>query len=165
MMTPPLPGTIILTQIEGLTGQFVRLLQALNGDPTPWTHVAMMVDNQMLFESQPDGARLTPWVDYRRRPYVEVPTDLTFDQRLDLVIEAKKRVGAGYNWPTYLYLAAYRLRLPLATSTLRRRVTKDRSKFTCSQVIDDIHRACGLTLFTGKRLPYDVTPADFARLL
>lgn len=165
MMTPPLPGTTVLTQIEGWTGQLVWLLQALNGDISPWTHVAMMVDNHMLFEGQPDDARLTPWSEYRRRPYVEVPVALTFDQRLDLVNEAKKRVGAGYNWPTYLYLAAYRLDLPLATSMLRRRVTKDRSKFTCSQVIDDIHRACGLTLFTDKRLPYDVTPGDFARLL
>lgn len=164
MMTPPLPGTIVLTQIEGWTGEIARWLQALNGDLSPWTHVAMMVDNQMLFEAQPDGARLTPWVDYRRRPTVEVPVDLTFDQRLDLVVEAKKRVGSGYNWDTYFYLAAYRLRVPLLTAALGRRVARER-KFICSQAIDDIYKACGIQLFPHKRLPHDVIPGDFARLL
>lgn len=164
MNTPPLPGTIILARIEGLKGKVVRLLQALNGDASPWTHVAMMADNDNLFEAQPGGARLTPWTEYEGRPTVEIPLALTDDQRLDLVLEAKRRVGTPYNWDTYLYLAAYRLRLPLVTSLLLRRVARER-KLICSQAVDDIFRACGIQLFNDKRLPYDVTPGDFARLL
>ncbi|NWF26583.1 hypothetical protein HW130_09905 [Streptomyces sp. PKU-EA00015] len=164
MASAPLPGSIVLTQIGGLAGKLVWLLQALNGDLSRWTHVAVALDDGTVFEAQPGGAVISPWSKYEGRQQAVVPWELRSDQRDAVVAEARSRVGTGYNWTTYFYLAAYRFRLPLATGFLRSRVARS-DKMICSQAADDIYRTCGIHLFDDGRLPFDVTPGDLARLL
>lgn len=155
------PGTIVLSKIDGITGKLVWLGQAINGDLSEWTHVGIVVPGRAVFEAQPGGAVIAPMAG---RTWAEVDVKLTDAQRDRIVRECHRRVGTGYNWTTYFYLAAYRLRLPGMTQMLRRRVANS-DKLICSQAVDDIYRTCGITLFRDGRLPYDVTPGDFARLL
>ncbi|MFF8831317.1 hypothetical protein [Streptomyces sp. NPDC015131] len=163
-MTHPPAGTVILTQIEGWVGAVVRALQAMNGDVSPWTHVAVSLGDGTVFEAQPGGAVITPWSQYQFRPVALLRFVRDEHQARQVVDECRRRVGAGYNYTTYFYLAAYRLRLPVLTRILRARVERS-DKMICSQAADDVHRVHGIHIFNDGRLPFDVTPGDFARLM
>lgn len=154
------PGTIGVTRIKGPVGWLVWLLQALNGDMSKWTHVFVTINHHEVFEAQPGGAVITPLSEYADRPVAWVDFPLTDEQRLEIAAHAYSYRGVGYNWTTYLYLAAYRLRLPVLTGMLRKRVTNDK-RMICSQAADRIYLNCGHHLFTDGRLPADVTPGDF----
>lgn len=164
-----LSGTIVLSKISGIPGKLVWLGQAINGDLSEWTHAGIVGSKTAsgwtrVFEARPGGAgwRLVS-PEELAKSWVQVPVPLTDDQRRDIVAECYKRVGTDYNWTTYFYLAAYRLRLPISTNVLRRRVSRS-DKMICSQAVDDIYRVCGVQLFSDGRLPYDVTPGDLDRL-
>jgi len=166
MLSQPLPGTPLLTRIDGWGGEAVWLLQVMNGCMSPWTHVAMMLDNGEVFEMWSTGGRIMPWEEWcRHRPVIQVPVALTDDQRLDVCEEARRRVSATYNWGGYFYLAAARLRIPWVTGRLRSLMARQ-DRMICSQAVVDIyHKACGIHLFDGERLIYDVVPGHFTQLL
>lgn len=160
-----LPGTIVLGRITGFVGKLVWLGQAINGDSSYWTHAGIVTKNPRVFEARPNSAGYSTlngpngqWAVWDL-----VPWDLTEAQRAAIVAECHRRAGTGYNWGTYFYLAAYRLRLPLVTQLLAKRVARS-DKMICSQMVDDIYRVCGIHLFDDGRLPHDVTPGDLARL-
>ncbi|PRH79372.1 hypothetical protein C6N75_09820 [Streptomyces solincola] len=165
-MTSPEPaaGLIFLARIEGVTGRLVWLLQAINGDPSRWTHVGVALGDGRVFEAQPGGAVISPWSRYAGREVAVLRWELTPEKTAEITAEARRRVGTPYNWTTYFYMAAYRLCLPLTTRWLRRRVSRS-SRMICSQAADDIYRVCGIHLFNDGRLPHDVTPGDIARLI
>lgn len=157
-------GSIILTRIEGFVGFLVWLLQALNGDLSHWTHVAVTLDDDTLFESQPGGAVISPKSKYVGRPAAVVPWEMDDAARAGIVAHARTHEGTGYNWHTYLYLAVYRLRLPILTRVLRRRV-ENSELMICSQAADHLYREAGQQLFDDHRLPFDLTPGDYRKLL
>lgn len=161
MTRQPLPGDIGLTEIQGVVGGLVRLLQYLNGDFAKPTHVYVVLDDDTVFEAQPGGAVITPLSEYddRWREYVAV--DLTPEQRARIVCRARTYVGTGYNWTTYFYLAAYRLHF--RPKWLKRRVQND-ERLICSQAADKIYADEGVHLFSDGRMPYDLTPGDLGRL-
>lgn len=158
------PGTIMLTQIGGITGKLVWLLQAINGDLSKWTHVAVTLDDDTVFEAQPGGAIIAPMSKYNDADVAFVPWHMPDWVRDKIVADARKLEGTSYNWTTYGYLAAYRLNLPVLTKLLRKRV-EQADKFICSQAADSLYRRNGQKLFTDHRLPYDITPGDFRELL
>lgn len=176
----PQPGDLILLKIQGWVGWLVWLLQAINGDLSKWTHVAVMLDDDTVFEAQPGGAAITPWSEYKDRPHAVVkycqvranhgsvahpwqllPLGLTAAKRIDIVATARHFVDTQYNWATYFYLAAYRV-------GIRPRWLKDRvqrvDKLICSQAGDEIYSLNRIHLFADGRLPCDVTPGDLADL-
>lgn len=176
----PQPGDIVLLRIKGLVGKLVWGMQALNGDYSKWTHVGVMMDEGILFEAQPGGAVMTDWRLYKGRPYDIVrhhqragvigagahryellPLILTPDNRRDIVANARMKIGRGYNWTTYFYLASYRL--GLKTRRMKTRVQNSK-RLICSQAADEIYMDAGLHLFADGRMPYDVTPGDLADL-
>jgi hypothetical protein len=163
-MLQPLPGTPLLSRTDGWQGELIWLLQVMNGVKSPWTHVALMVDDGLVFEAQYSGCKLTPWNEWmRHRPWVPVPVSLTDDERFDVCDEARGRLGTGYNWDGWFYLAAYRLRLPLTKRLIER--MSQHGKLICSQVVDDIFRRVGVPLFNDQRLIYDVVPGHYTDLL
>lgn len=158
------PGDIFLARISGAVGGLVWLGQLLNGDVSKWTHTGLVMPDSKVFQAEPGGARIDPQSQYDgheiavlHRPLVS-PT-----QREMMVAVAQGLKGSGYNWDTYLYLAAYRLRIPGLTGLLRSRVSKP-TKMICSQAVDWIALQAGDHLFDDGRLPYDVVPGDLARL-
>lgn len=160
-MRKPQPGDIGLTQINGFVGFLVRLMQCLNGDFKKATHVYVVLDDETVFEAQPGGAVITPLSEYDSRWRVYVDRPLTQDERERIVSRARTYVGIGYNWTTYFYLAAYRLRF--RPQWLKDRVQNDK-RMICSQAADKIYREEGVHLFNDGRMPYDLTPGDLARL-
>lgn len=177
------PGDIILLQIKGPVGLMVRVLQWVNGDTSKWTHAGVVLDDDTMFEAQPGGAVITPLSKYADRPGVRVafyqaPVDLAGDAiayrltllddvmsyniRRNMVTQARGMAGLGYNWTTYLYLAAYRL--GIRPRWLKVRVQDDR-RCICSQAVDLIADDNTIHLFADKRMPYDVTPGDLATLV
>lgn len=161
MTRQPLPGDIGLTEIEGLVGWLVKLLQYLNGDFEKPTHVYVVLDDETVFEAQPGGAVITPLSEYDNRWREYVAVDLTPEQRMRIVNRARTYVGTGYNWTTYFYLAAYRLHF--RPKWLKRRVQNDK-RLICSQAADKIYADEGVHLFNDGRMPYDLTPGDLGRL-
>lgn len=159
-----MPGTVLLAEIRGFVGILVWLMQAINGDLSRWTHVAIMIENGDVFEAAPGGATVTPWEEWSKdREWSALVVELNNHQRYKLDMYARLRNGTGYNWSTYFYLAAYRLRLPLLTRLLRRRV-EESDLMICSQAVDDLLRRAGHHLFDDGRLPFDVTPGDIGEL-
>lgn len=176
------PGDIILLQIKGWVGWLVRLLQLLNGDASKWTHVAIVLDDETVFEAQPGGAVITPLKEYADRPgrivrFYQQPGRLaglavpyrlralddvmTERLRQEIVRTARRHVDIGYNWGTYVYLATYRV--GVRPRWLRWRVQND-DRLICSQAADLIYDLCNVHLFADERMPYDVTPGDLATL-
>lgn len=158
------PGTIGLTRIKGPVGWMVWLMQAINGDLSKWTHAFITINGHEVFEAQPGGARITPLSAYADREVAWLTWDIPDETRNKIAASAFSMRGIGYNWTTYFYLSAYRLRLPITTAILKKRVSNDR-RLICSQAVDHLYRIHGVHLFTDGRLPYDVTPGDLARLL
>jgi hypothetical protein len=174
------PGDLLLLKIKGWVGRAVWLMQLFNGDASPWTHVAIVLDDETVFEAQPGGAVITPLKEYADRPGAVVrsyqapvpgrPKDtwlrslepiLTENRRREIVQTARRHVDIGYNWGTYVYLAAYRL--GIRPQWLKHRVQND-DRLICSQAADLIYDLCNVHLFADGRMPYDVTPGDLATL-
>lgn len=176
------PGDILLLKIQGGVGKLVWAMQAINQDLSPWTHVGVVLPGDRLFEAQPGGAVITPLRKYANRPgavvrHYQRPMRLggeAVPYRLEsladvLTDEVRGRIcdraftyrGIGYNWGTYLYLAAYRL--GVRPAWLKKRVQDD-PRMICSQAADKIYSDEEVHLFADGRMPYDVTPGDLARL-
>ncbi|QJD54009.1 peptidase [Streptomyces phage Galactica] len=174
------PGDILLLQIQGVVGKLVWLMQAINRDTSKWTHAGIVLDGGMFFEAQPGGAVITPLAKYAdrqgevvvfyQRPMSHQSKDyelarlddvLTDQLRANICRRARHMVKIGYNWTTYIYLAAYRF--GIRPRWLKWRVQND-DRVICSQAVDLIYDDEGVHLFADGRMPYDVTPGDLARL-
>lgn len=161
----PKAGTIGLARIKGFVGWLVWIMQAINGDFSKWTHAFMVLDDGTVYEAQPGGAIISPLEKYLDgRPVAWIPWDMSDGARQNVVDIARQYVDTGYNWTTYFYLAAYRLRLWKLSAILKYRVSRS-DKLICSQAVDFFYVKAGQHLFLDGRLPYDVTPGDLARLL
>lgn len=160
-MRTPKPGDIGLTVIKGPVGWLVRLLQWFNGDFAKPTHVFVVLDDHTVFEAQPGGAVISPLSKYDKRWVEYVDWPLTPDKRFRIVSRARTYKGIGYNWTTYLYLAAYRLHI--RPEWLKDRVQEDK-RMICSQAADKIYADEDEHLFNDGRMPYDLTPGDLGRL-
>lgn len=179
------PGDILLLQIKGWVGKAVWFMQAINRDTSRWTHAAIVLDDNTVFEAQPGGARITPLSKYADRPgtvvqfyqkphtvgggvahgYLLSPLMplMTEARRAAIVRDARLMFKNNYRyaWSTYLYLSL--VRLGIRTDWLKTQV-QNPDIGICSQAVDLIYSDNTLHLFADGRMPYDVTPGDLATL-
>lgn len=177
-----LPGDILLLRISGVVGWLVWLMQLINRDASYWTHAAVVLDDETVFEAQPGGAVITPLAKYADRPGTIVrhyqqpvpgrPADYSLEAlanvmhgyvRQRIVRDARQMHERGYTyaWSTYLYLALYRF--GIHTKWLKWQVQNPDAGI-CSQAADLLVADAGIHLFADGRMPYDVTPGDLATL-
>lgn len=159
----PLPGDFALTKIRGLAGAFVGAGQFLVGDAAPVHHAFVYVGDDMVVQAMPGGAELIPLED--ASPAVAWSTgrfSLTIWQRDVIVDEALRLVGTPYSFLDYASIAA-------AHFHVRPRLVRDFVASTghmiCSQLVDEVYKRAGVSLFDDGRLPGDVTPGDLWRLV
>lgn len=176
------PGDILLLRIEGFVGFLVDVMQRVNRDTSYWTHAAVVLDDDTVFEAQPGGSVITPLskyadrpgsvVRYYQRPKPGQPTEyelapfaefMNDSRRASIVRDARTAHARGYEyaWSTYFYLAC--VRFGIKTNWVRWHV-QNPDKGICSQVADLLYADNAVFLFRDGRMPYDVTPGDLATL-
>lgn len=163
-MHPPAPGTFYLTRIGGLVGWLISLGQWLLGDASRYTHAGIVLDDGLVLEAMPSGARIRPLADVlARRPLAfSWCIALTPVQRADIVAQAWALRGARYGFSCYLHLALTRvgIRWGRLVDHLERN-----DRVICSQLVDLAYRRAGAGLFDDGRAPFEVTPGDLAHRL
>lgn len=176
------PGDILLLRIEGFVGWVVDMMQRINKDTSYWTHAAVVLDDDTVFEAQPGGAVITPLSKYLERPgtvvsYYQRPKPgnpkeyelaplanvVQPHHRAGIVRDARAVFAKGYRyaWSTYLYLAL--VRFGINTNWLKWQV-QNPDVGICSQIADLLLADNTIHLFADGRMPYDVTPGDLGTL-
>ena len=160
----PEPGDIGLTSIVGPVGWGIRVGQWINGDGFGvYEHAFIVLDDGMLLEAEPGGARIAGLDEYAGRHVEYVcPPGLTAEQRALICQKARAMVGIKYSFLGYAAIAAHRFRLPIPG--LRRYIASTGHQI-CSQMADQCYQDAGVHLFNDGRWPGWVTPADLAALL
>ena len=160
----PLPGTIGLSKISGLLGFSIALAQLLCGQPSPFTHAFVVLDDDTVLEAMPKGARLQPLPD--RLDWTPVGwswmVELDADQRARVVQEARALVGVPYSFLDYL--AILLTNLGLRNQAIQRRVASS-GHMICSQLVDEVYRRAGIQLFDDGRFSGDVMPGTIANAM
>lgn len=162
MLTDVAPGTIGFVQIEGLLGWVIRILQALTGDASRYTHTFIVLDDGTVMEAMPSGARIRPLAHYAGRKhlgFLRIP--ITDAEGTRIVVAARALEHRGYGFLDYFALAllAVHIRPRLLRDFVRRS-----DRLICSQLCDLAYETAGLHLFADGRLNQDVTPGDLANL-
>jgi cell wall-associated NlpC family hydrolase len=158
----PMPGDIGLYHIPGLGGFAIGLGQRLLGDSSYYTHAFLVVDDTRTIAAQPGGARYDDLSYYPEALFSTGRIPLTPEQRDSIVAEATKLLGTPYSWLDYLAIGMHRFGLRFGF--VERRIMGD-GHMICSQLVDEVYRRAGISLFTDGRLPQDVTPGDIDDLL
>lgn len=176
----PKPASFGLVVTKGPRGVLLRAGQTIVGDPSPYSHAFLVLDNDEVIEATDGGAVLTPLAKFMGR------TDVVFCDRpiqdymagehlagngfrphgraaveairRDYVVGiAREMVGTPYNWGTYLVLAL--VAGGIDPKWLRKRVA-DSGRMICSQLVDEAYLRAGIHLFDDGRWPGEVTPGD-----
>lgn len=176
------PGDILLLRIEGFIGWCVWLMQIINRDTSYWTHAAIVLDDDTVFEAQPGGSVITPLAEYAERPgtvvsYYQRPKPglpkeyellpltniLNGSRRASIVRDARAmhKKGYQYAWSTYFYLAL--VRFGIRPNWVKWQV-QNPDVGICSQACDLLYDDNAVHLFADGRMPYDVTPGDLGQL-
>ncbi len=166
-------AAFILTQIEGRTGKWVGIMQALCGYPSAYTHAAIVLGGGTCMEFQPGGAivgKIDKYLDGRRLLVCDGPVRMALANlgdntegideeklRSKVVAAATALQGTPYGWLDYLALGLMHLGLP--SKWLRRYVDSQRS-LICSAGVDRSYRNAGVHLYWDGRYSGDVMPAD-----
>jgi hypothetical protein len=161
----PQPGDFGLVAIRGNVGKLIRFGQWLNGDGFGlYQHAVLALSNGELIEAEPgrDGARIRPQSEYDGTNIIWSDWDLTDTLRMDLDEAGRAREGVPYSALDYGALAAHRLRIPVPG--LRRYIDSSRHEI-CSQLVDQVYKDAGLTMFADGRWSGYVTPMALLRVL
>lgn len=159
--TEPQPGQFGLVRIGGTTGKLISIGQRLIGSGSTYTHAFMVVDNGMVIQGEPGGAKLVPLeqvVSGRTAAYSAIPLDSV--RRASVIEAAHSLAGTPYSYLDYLAIGAARI---ARTAALERFVSAS-GHMICSQLVDETYRRAGIELFPG-RIAGDVAPGDLARLI
>jgi len=160
----PLPGTIGLSKISGFVGFIIGFAQMLCGEPSPFTHAFLVLDDDTVLKAMPSGARVRPLPD--RLSWVPVgwswTVELTEQQRARVVLEARTLVGVPYSFLDYLSVLL--LHLGWRRNLVLRRVQSSKHMI-CSQLVDEVYSRAGVPLFDDGRFSGDVMPGALANAL
>jgi len=154
-------GDIGLTRIGGLLGFFIMIGQALAQDACRYTHTYIVLDDETVIAAQPGGARIDPLSDYDNKS-VYLQRDLTDEQRVIIVNEARALEGLPYSFLDYLAIAL--ARFGIKPKWLKKYIANT-GHMICSQMCDEVYRKAGINLFNDGRLPQEVTPGDLFYVL
>lgn len=152
----PKPGDMGFSIIEGFTGFIVSLGQLLNGDAAKWSHVFVVLDDETVMEAMPGGARIVPLSTYENKA-IFLDWNITDDERLIVIQEAKKLNGIKYNFLDYFALAL--ARFGFRPKWLVKHI-KASDKLICSALADMVYNRAGVQLFADGRIWHEVTPGD-----
>lgn len=179
----PPPGAFGLSRIGGVTGWFVLLAQVLTGRVSQWTHAFLVLDDGMVIEAMPGGARIVSIADrlnHKEVVFCDAPVrrrveqyradiaDLTDDPEFwaALYEEDLRRciveIGRCFDRIPYSFLnypSMGLLWLGIRPRWLREWVASSRHMI-CSQLVDEVLTRAGCTVFTDRRLSQDVAPGD-----
>lgn len=162
MTYTPQPGDIFLASSNSRIGGLVRVMQAIIGDYSLYTHCGIVLEHLDIVEAMPDGARVRDLSEYSTDPKTIYSSfNLTDKQRADICAAAMGYVGTKYSWADYLYMAMNHW--GLGTSWIKKHIASSR-KMICSQLVTQCYTDAGIDLFTDGRTPEDVTPGDLANL-
>lgn len=154
------PGTFGLSTIGGFTGFWVGLGQYIIGDGSRFSHAFIVLDDNMVMEARPGGAKMVPLSRYPNAVFSRIP--LTDEQRAKIVQEARLLEGTPYSFLDYLALSL--VHFGFKAKRLRKYI-QNRRHMICSQLVDHVYQKAGVQLFDDGRLPQDVTPGDLANML
>ncbi len=160
-MKNPQPGDFGLSTIGGFTGFWVGLGQYISGDGSRYSHAFIVLDDETVMEAMPGGAIITPLSNYKNRS-VYSNIELTNEQRVEIVKQARKLEGIPYSFLDYLALAL--AHFGIKAPRLRKYI-ENKGHMICSQLVDFAYQKAGVHLFTDGRLSQDVTPGDLANML
>lgn len=171
----PKPGDILLMR----GGSAVRSL-VINGDTSRWSRVGVVLNASQMYEAGSGVSEVTHLADYGDRAGAVVryyqaschgrPNEyelrplaphMTAARRHEIVSTARRLDPVVSNRGTFACLAAYRA--GIRSTWVRRQIQQD-DRMTAAQAADLVYSLCSLVLFADGRKPYDVTPADLARL-
>ena len=161
-MTPPLVGTIGLTQISGNVGKLIEVGQFLNGQGfKDWEHAFLLGPGNRILEAEPGGARLGTADEYKDVYWCNAIASQYTPENLTAVwTGAQKYVGTGYSFLDYEALAMHRLHIPFPGLE---NYIKDSGHLICSQLCDQAYLDQGDHLFAGVWQGY-VTPLGLYNL-
>lgn len=170
-------GDIMFGPIHGTAGAFVGLAQLALAIIEPgliwqqgWRewfrvrHVGVMVDETMMVEAMPSGARLVKLGQgHYTSEYVYIRPSYADDGVVFMVTEAAcSFMGTPYNFATYAAIPAHRLHIPVPHLD---RYISSRRDMMCSQLADQALADAGWHVFNDGRLPQDVTPSELFRAM
>lgn len=166
----PRPGDIFLTQIGGLLGLVIRVLQGLLvGDWSRYTHAGIVLEDGWIIAAQPRGARIDPITTIiDSRPLAVLPVPPWAESRRSEIVETAKTFECHpYGFLDYLYIGLMRVERKIGTRVtprwLQNFVSSD-STLICSALADKVWCMSGIHLFDDGRLHGEVSPGDLAHV-
>lgn len=162
MTTPmPAPGSFGLTRIVGPTRWWINVGQAINGDPSFFSHAFLVLDRGEIVEGWPGGARIRRLSSYLgKRDVVFCEPPMTDLQRQRVVMFGRGMKGTPYSFLDYLSIAAVRLGV---RPPAMQRYVESSGHLICSALVDRTYTLGGVSLFDDGRICGDVTPGDLDR--
>lgn len=160
----PLPGTFGLSQIGGTVGALVAAGQLVAGDPSPFTHAFVVLDDETVIEAMPGGARIVPLEDRLDwRPIAWSWMIPLIDVERQAISDAARQLeGVPYSFLDYISLGL--LHTGVRRSYVLKRV-KSSGHMICSQLVDATYLRGGVHLFDDGRWSGDVMPGSLANLM
>lgn len=165
----PLEGDFAVVSAGGAVGPLISFGEFLDGSGfTQWDHALVYIGDGQIVQTNPGGARearITTWKAGRAVALWSTGAiELTPVERARIVRAAVRYADrrVPYSALDYLALAAHRLRLPVPWLAAYIRST---GHMICSQLVDQCYQDAGVQLFSDRRWPGYVTPADLGNLI
>jgi hypothetical protein len=174
-----IPGSFFMRRIEGWTGRWIAVGQALIRGGSNFTHAGIVLDGEQIIEAEPGGARIKPaqslwehagpvmvsdapmqrWLEAQVFPrLLGAEYEAEMRKRAEIVGKARYLNGIGYSFLDYLALAMAEAKIP-GWQLVRDRVESSQH-LMCSALVDRAYAWAEVHLFDDGRLPGDVTPWD-----
>lgn len=171
LMTTVLPGDFCCIPISGPVGTLISIGEWLNGSAFGnYDHAEIYVSmpdangpHGYTFGAYPGGAALValpcPPEQLSGALWSSGHIQLTNEERAAIVANALSLKGTPYSALDYFALAGHHFHLPVP---LLRHYIASSKHMICSQLVDYVYSESGVNLFTDKRWPGFVTPADLS---
>jgi len=160
----PKPGDIGLSYSNTLMGRCVRVMQGLIGDWAIYSHSFIVLHDDYIIESLPNGATIGKLDKYEGTEVMYSRFNLTDDQRDSICEEAIRLEDTPYSWLDFLAIGLNHF---YEGGWMSRRVNKrvvNSGKMICSQLVGEAYKRAGIDLEPGTNPQY-FTPGDLSRII